>query len=432
MPARRRFAGSESDDNFSVLIDSGIDNQIAENNFSGDEKKKYATAKNFYSVGGFSVPTGFSVPSGLTKFSSNIGTFLHQQLLQPGNDIVDTNQINDNPTTQLISERNDLLTFDDNQENEIIVMASRDRTAEFASAIRAAQARNISRAVNIKDPRKATQLQSYSEFMMIAKHIGKNIASTYSKLEKLTLLAKRKSLFDDRPAEIQELTYIIKGDLNSLNQQIARLQDISKSQRKTTNAKHLLSHSSNMVIALQAKLANMSTDFKQILEVRTENLKHQKSRRDQFSQGTVAAGLPPPSMRGNAQGSLLLTEQDQVSIDLGASASTPLLASNSQTQMMLYDESDQYVQERAETMQNIESTIVELGGIFQQLAHMVKEQEEMVERIDTNVQDAELNIEAAHSEILKYFQSVSKNRWLMIKIFGVLIFFFIFFIVFMA
>lgn len=31
-------------------------------------------------------------------------------------------------------------------------------------------------------------------------------------------------------------------------------------------------------------------------------------------------------------------------------------------------------------MQNIESTIVELGGIFQQLAHMVKEQEEMVER----------------------------------------------------
>lgn len=138
-------------------------------------------------------------------------------------------------------------------------------------------------------------------------------------------------------------------------------------------------------------------------------------------------------MRGTNQGSLLLTEQDQVSIDLNASA--PLLPSSSQhqqQQMMLYDESDQYVQQRAETMQNIESTIVELGGIFQQLAHMVKEQDEMVDRIDTNVQDAELNIEAAHSEILKYFQTVTKNRWLMIKIFGVLIFFFIFFIIFMA
>jgi len=41
---------------------------------------------------------------------------------------------------------------------------------------------------------------------------------------------------------------------------------------------------------------------------------------------------------------------------------------------------DAYIAEKAETMQNIESTIVELGSIFQQLAHMVKEQEEMVQR----------------------------------------------------
>lgn len=138
-------------------------------------------------------------------------------------------------------------------------------------------------------------------------------------------------------------------------------------------------------------------------------------------------------MRGPQQGSLLLMEQDQVSIDINAA--TPLLGGEQQQrqqQLMLRDESDNYVQQRAETMQNIESTIVELGGIFQQLAHMVKEQDEMVERIDSNVQDAELNIEAAHGEILKYFQTVTKNRWLMIKVFGVLIFFFIFFIIFMA
>lgn len=93
-------------------------------------------------------------------------------------------------------------------------------------------------------------------------------------------VAKRKSLFDDRPAEIQELTYIIKGDLNALNQQIGRLQEISKAQRKTSG-KHLLSHSSNMVMALQTRLANMSSNFQQVLEVRTENLKQQKTRREQ-------------------------------------------------------------------------------------------------------------------------------------------------------
>lgn len=110
-------------------------------------------------------------------------------------------------------------------------------------------------------------------------------------------------------------------------------------------------------------------------------------------------------------------------------------------------------------MQNIESTIVELGSIFQQLAHMVKEQEETIQRwarllsslrshwhegrrdlillfssdrIDANVEDTQLNVEAAHTEILKYFQSVSSNRWLMIKIFLVLVVFFIIFVVFFA
>lgn len=313
------------------------------------------------------------------------------------------------------------------------VMAFRDRTLEFTNAIRSVQARNVSLAANIKNPRKVKNVQSYSEFMLVAKYIGRSIASTYAKLEKLALLANRKSLFDDRPKEIQELTYIIKGDLNALNQQIARLQEISRSQRQNKGCKHLLSHSCNMVIALQSKLANMSSNFKQILEVRTENLKQQNSRRDQFIEGPIA--VTPVTQLPRKGAFLLLNEEknEQVSIDMSTNDMT---TQNSgvqvQQQMAIYDESENYAQQRAETMQNIESTIIELGGIFQQLAHMVKEQEEIVDRIDTNVQDSELNIEAAHGEILKYFHSVSKNRWLMIKIFGVLIFFFIFFIVFMT
>lgn len=75
-----------------------------------------------------------------------------------------------------------------NPEPEIeFVMTARDRTVEFANTIRSLQGRNINRAVNLRDPKKVKQIQNYSEFMMIAKTIGKNIASTYAKLEKLTL-----------------------------------------------------------------------------------------------------------------------------------------------------------------------------------------------------------------------------------------------------
>merc|ERR1719458_556300 len=67
-----------------------------------------------------------------------------------------------------------------------------------------------------------------AEFMKIARSIGGDISNTYAKLEKLTLLARRKTLFDDRPREIQELTFIIKEDMNALNRQIGQLQQIAR------------------------------------------------------------------------------------------------------------------------------------------------------------------------------------------------------------
>ena len=41
------------------------------------------------------------------------------------------------------------------------------------------------------------------------------------------LVAKRKSLFDDKADEIQQLTFVIKQDIGTLNKQIAQLQEVS-------------------------------------------------------------------------------------------------------------------------------------------------------------------------------------------------------------
>ncbi|CAN7983650.1 unnamed protein product [Ixodes hexagonus] len=318
-------------------------------------------------------------------------------------------------------------------------MTSRDRTSEFKSAAKLLQGRPGNGYLQRKQGQGERAAQEWAEFMHVARQIGKDIANTFSKLEKLTLLAKRKTIFDDRPIEIQELTYIIKQDIGSLNKQIAQLQDAARS-RNYRGGKHMQSHSNSVVVSLQSKLASMSNDFKSVLEVRTENLKHQKSRREQFSQsGHVSTAMPPSALSGHA-GSVLLADEYarssggsagdySINIDGGEARQRQL---QSQQQMMLLDEQESYIQSRADTMQNIESTIVELGSIFQQLAHMVKEQEEMVQRIDANVEDTSMNVEAAHSEILKYFQSVTSNRWLMIKVFAVLIVFFIIFVIFVA
>lgn len=84
----------------------------------------------------------------------------------------------------------------------------------------------------------------------------------------LSAVAKKRSLFDDRPQEIQELTYIIREDITNLNKQIGQLKNFVSSQQ---NQKHnTKAHSTNVVVTLQSKLASMSSEFKQVLEVRTE------------------------------------------------------------------------------------------------------------------------------------------------------------------
>ena len=100
-------------------------------------------------------------------------------------------------------------------------------------------------------------------------------------------VAKKKALFDDRPVEISELTYIIKRDIASLNTQIASLQSLKGGQ----GAKRPVDeHNNNVMMLLQGRLANTSMGFKDVLEIRTQNMKASKERGEVFGSST---NLPP-------------------------------------------------------------------------------------------------------------------------------------------
>lgn len=53
-------------------------------------------------------------------------------------------------------------------------------------------------------------------------------------------------------------------------------------------------------------------------------------------------------------------------------------------------------------------------------------------RIDENMDDTLANVEGAQSQLVKYLSSISSNRWLMMKIFFVLIVFLMIFVFFVA
>jgi len=322
-------------------------------------------------------------------------------------------------------------------------MASRDRTTEFTRIWRSQQGSQTNGTLPHQNKR-VQDMRQYTEFMQKSRLIGRHIYSTYAKLEKMTHLAKKRSLFDDsHDREMQELTGIIRHDLTSLTKQLEDLRNRSSNADYTNSNSHIKKHSHNLVGSLQTKVAGITQAFKDVLEIRTENLKKQHERREQFTGGVVNGDFAPGAMTGHHQGSVLLTDEAAYAngaVGGGYAADKTDFAINMggasggqySQQLMLMEEQDSYLQSRADTMKTIESTIVELGSMFGQLATMVKEQEELVHRIDANVEDAEMNVEAAHTELLKYFKSVSSNRMLMFKVFGIMIVFFVIFVVFMA
>jgi len=320
------------------------------------------------------------------------------------------------------------------EEPEIMANASRDRTAEFAAILKSSKSSSKYKNGRVNQPQN-NALKSRTEFSNLAKRVSSDLQQTFKKLEKLTILCKKRSLFDDKPVEIQELTYIIKQDISSLQRNLINLE-----QRRGNNqqGKDAQKHTNSIVKNLKSKLSGMSETFKSALEVRRENMLKQKKRKDEFSHAPTLSNHVP-------RGSSLLEKDEQRAMNSpqayhnGGSTNGSFAISIDEQQPMyrnqeleLVEMQDSYISERANTMQDIESTIVDLGNIMSSLSTMVQEQEEMVTRIDANVEASELNVELAHGEILQYFQSISSNRWLMIKVFGILIAFFVLFVVFFA
>ena len=287
-----------------------------------------------------------------------------------------------------------------------------------------------------------------SEFARNAAQIGRGITGTMEKLERLARLAKRKTLFDDRPVEIAELTYVIKQDLASLNQQISSLQTLQKSGRPPsgssgggggTATEQEGEHNKNVVVLLQGKLADVGVNFKEVLEVRTKNIQASRNRTDQFvssvSSHTAGMGLRPPGPSASPlysntppkPGTPSNQNPDLLNLDPAPNGQSALISGGtnpSDQQLLLMEEAapqqNSYINMRGEAIDVIERTINELGSVFGQLASMVSEQGEMVQRIDANTEDVVENVEGAQRELMKYWGRVKGNRWLVAKMFGVL------------
>jgi len=308
---------------------------------------------------------------------------------------------------------------------------ARDRSGEFLAIVDRLRATTPGGASRL--PTKVTY--DKSQFALVASAIGKDITATTEKLERLSKLAKKKSLFDDPAVEIQELTAVINQDIKNINQQISFLQ--AQKDMLARKNQHSASHSDTIVDTLKSKLKNTTKSFSTVLQLRTENLKTQQKERETFTGSLLgndgAAATSPLHARKSASTLYKPANSGDVSIFLGGEdqQQQQQQAAPHQQQLTLHmGASDRYIVSRAQAVQSIERTMVELQSIFSNLASIVNEHGQLIQRIDADIDVSARNVDSAQSEFLKYLSGISNNRWLIMKVFAILFVFIVLFIVF--
>jgi len=389
-----------------------------------------------------------------------------------------------------------------------------DRTKEFQATVESILNRKtVYEQQGLLQNQSTSPRTQRSEFAHATSTIGKEINNTVAKLQRLTQLAKRRTMFDDNPTEINDLIQMVKQDITRINQRIDYLQMNTRNNRKNDedNAQ-ALEHSKNVIVSLQSRLANTSNDFKNVLEIRTQNMREQKSRRDQYgvsnlstfttpdldslknnplplyqSAVTAASSLNPnsPSFQNASlnTNNPATSSPNNNSLDLGfnSTINRPTSSNNynspyngnipmyqpldnnikkddpkdtfvsiemdntppngslglgniiggEQQQLLANPVHTEYLESRSQAIDSIESTIAELGQIYQHFAQILAGQRETVQRIDDNIADVEMNVEGAQNQLMKYYNNISNNRWLLLKALGIVLIFFLIFVMFL-
>lgn len=263
-------------------------------------------------------------------------------------------------------------------------------------------------------PQRSTTSPTRTQFTLHASHIARAIYETSEKLAKLTKLTKHRVDFDEE--EVAALTMGVKNDLRLLNKEIEALREsLGKRGNKSNQPQR---HTEQVVQSLHSHLQETTSEFKAFLENRTDHLKEQHKMSMEYT------GKPGRPRR--TQPSLHFTEpKSAVSMNGDVSITMPPQSTLQQQQLRQFD----YAKSRVHAIQSVEETIHELHGMFQQLGTLVAEQQDTIDRIDLNVSETMNNMVGVEGELLKYLAKVTSNRWLIVKIFLVLIIFIIIFIV---
>lgn len=311
-----------------------------------------------------------------------------------------------------------------------------DRTHEFLQYVQ-----QNAQAVDVLKPRPPDPPKTKSAFHDAAAEIARGIHKASGSLTRLTSLVRRQGLFDDPTEEINNLIYRIKQDLDELNTKCDSAQQYVESLKKSGGENQTCAYNVKVVTQLKSDLMGTTKNFKSVLEVRSGKMKDQQQRRVELTGQSTLSPMRQfnASLKREAGGGSGTSEHkmgdgivDMSMSPYAKSSSLSLPQANQQQQLLLAPPSNaQYYESREAAVTEVEKTIGELGTLFKRLATMISEQQELVERIDEDVESAVTNSDLAHKQLLSLYEGVSSNRGMYMKLFAIFGVFILFFVIFL-
>ncbi|ETV91259.1 hypothetical protein, variant 1 [Aphanomyces invadans] len=297
-----------------------------------------------------------------------------------------------------------------------------------------------------------------SKFARVAQQISDAISQTESLLKELSNLVTKKHITveDDPTKQISDIVDIVKQSIPPM------LKDIEIFEGAVAGENQQQKHFYIVCSSLKMRMSNCGKALQEGMQNRATVIKKQSERRTKFGftgqapsvqistpltirnklQTAAVPAVPPAPTPVLPNHNQPLHHPEQSPHPSGATAplqsdapgdgilrrrpfmnSTAATASFAQQQHQQTLMRHRTAQSRLNDAQNMEATIIEIGGMYSRMTGLLASQEETLGRIEDDMTTAHVNVQSGYDELMKYFSTVSSNRSLIVKIFVVLLVF---------
>ena len=255
--------------------------------------------------------------------------------------------------------------------------------------------------------------------MFKCKRLLKQITEADKNIEQVTLMSKRSSPFNDihlkfstASSNIQKNLIEIENEMKILKEKDIKNTPLKKYEKYTIN---------NTLEILNEKTGNLTYNFKKFLLNQSELIQKVEKRKNKLSRSRI----------NNITNNNNNNYNEYVNLNENKNEENEILLNVNNTQIQ-ENKKSKYYENRLLEVKAIEKTMSTVSNMMKRISEIIYGQGLMIDNISRNTEVAFENVEKGKQEVQKILDNVKSNRKLLIKIFLIIIFASVIYIVFLA